>query len=192
MEGLIRQAFMHVELVGPHVMEGHFDLIGPDGEIILPTVWETIIKPDFNIEMQMWPLPELERAKAARAGPPGVPGALPDLDALVRATQGAHVKKGKGGLVKPGKHKGRAGAAVVLPHIPPPMATGSMAAAMGLPPGAMMPPPPPMPPAGLGGDIGPALAAQMLMPGGVEVVDSKKKKKRASGMAGFFAGARRK
>lgn len=59
MESLIKQAFLHVELVGPHVMEGHYDLIGPDDNIILPQVWDVMIKPGDSIGMQMWPMPEL-------------------------------------------------------------------------------------------------------------------------------------
>src|SRR5882757_3982030 len=69
MEELIRQAFMHVDVIGPHVLEGHYDLIGPNGEIILPQVWETMIEPDWSISMHMWPMPE----KAPPPGPPGPP-----------------------------------------------------------------------------------------------------------------------
>jgi hypothetical protein len=58
MEELIRQAFLHVEGLGPHVQEGHYDLIGPKGEMILPSVWGTTIEPDWTITMQMWPMPE--------------------------------------------------------------------------------------------------------------------------------------
>ena len=61
MQELIHQAFLHVEGLGPHVMEGHYDLIGPNGEIILPKVWETTIEPDTNISMHMWPMPEPPR-----------------------------------------------------------------------------------------------------------------------------------
>ncbi|KAL8997036.1 MAG: hypothetical protein Q9169_003577 [Polycauliona sp. 2 TL-2023] len=57
MESLIRQAFLHVEVIGPHVAEGHYDLVGPDGEIILPQVWERVIEPDWTITMHMWPIP---------------------------------------------------------------------------------------------------------------------------------------
>lgn len=64
MEELIRQAFMHVEVIGPHVADGHYDLVGPNGEIILPQVWETMIEPDWAITMHMWPIPE------APKGPP--------------------------------------------------------------------------------------------------------------------------
>ncbi|MCJ1259769.1 hypothetical protein MMC24_007608 [Lignoscripta atroalba] len=58
MEDLIRQAFLHVEIIGPHVAEGHYDLVGPNGEIILPQVWETMLEPDWTITMHMWPMPE--------------------------------------------------------------------------------------------------------------------------------------
>ncbi|KAL8731732.1 MAG: hypothetical protein Q9166_003179 [cf. Caloplaca sp. 2 TL-2023] len=58
MDYLIRQAFLHVEVIGPHVAEGHYDLVGPNGEIILPQVWETVIEPDWTITMHMWPMPE--------------------------------------------------------------------------------------------------------------------------------------
>ena len=58
MEDLIKQAFLHVDVIGPHVQEGHYDLIGPNGEIILPQVWDTMIEPDWAITMTMWPMPE--------------------------------------------------------------------------------------------------------------------------------------
>jgi hypothetical protein len=58
MEELIKQAFLHVDVLGEHVREGHYDLVGPDGEIILPQVWETMVQADWTITMHMWPLPE--------------------------------------------------------------------------------------------------------------------------------------
>ncbi len=58
MEDLIRQAFLHIEIIGPHVAEGHYDLVGPSGDIILPQVWETVVEPDWTITMHMWPIPE--------------------------------------------------------------------------------------------------------------------------------------
>lgn len=56
MEELIKQSFLHVEVVRPHVHEGYYDLFGPDGERILPTVWERVIQPDWSITMHMWPM----------------------------------------------------------------------------------------------------------------------------------------
>lgn len=58
MEELIKQAFLHVEAIGPHVAKGHYDLIGPNGEIILPQVWETMVGPGCSVTMHMWPMPE--------------------------------------------------------------------------------------------------------------------------------------
>lgn len=49
---------MHVEVIGPHVESGHYDLLGPQGEIILPHVWETVVEPDWTITMHMWPMSE--------------------------------------------------------------------------------------------------------------------------------------
>ena len=58
MEKLIRQAFENVEEIGPHVHSGHYDLMGPDSGIIVPSAWDTTIEPDMKITMHMWPLPE--------------------------------------------------------------------------------------------------------------------------------------
>jgi len=89
MDELIQQAFMHVDVVGPRVRAGQFDLIGPNGEMILKQVWETVIEPDWTITMSMWPIPERpamhghgipERPRSRHAthgvggrGPPPVP-----------------------------------------------------------------------------------------------------------------------
>lgn len=65
MEYLIKEAFIHIEGIGPHVAEGHYDLLGPHGEIILPHVWETVIEPDWTITMHMWPMPEPKEEEPA-------------------------------------------------------------------------------------------------------------------------------
>ncbi|CAL3963201.1 unnamed protein product [Diplocarpon coronariae] len=71
MEELIKQAFLHVEIIGPHVQHGHYDLIGPNGEIILPQVWETMIEPDWAVTMHMWPMPEPKSPpEGDNVGPP--------------------------------------------------------------------------------------------------------------------------
>ena len=57
MEGLIRETFEHVEEIGPHVQKGHYDLMGPDSGIIVPSAWDSTIEPDMKITMHMWPLP---------------------------------------------------------------------------------------------------------------------------------------
>ena len=69
MEGLIKQAFLHVDKIGEHVHQGHYDLTGPDGEIILPQVWDTMVKPDWEITMHLWPIPEDPKGKKAAKQP---------------------------------------------------------------------------------------------------------------------------
>ncbi|KAH0536223.1 hypothetical protein FGG08_006890 [Glutinoglossum americanum] len=58
MEELITQAFLHIEVIGPRVAQGHYDLCGPNEEIILPQVWEAMIEPGWTVTMVMWPVPE--------------------------------------------------------------------------------------------------------------------------------------
>lgn len=56
MEELVKIAFMQVDVLGPHVQEGHYDLIGPRGEILLPPTWHALIRPGMSITMTMWPI----------------------------------------------------------------------------------------------------------------------------------------
>src|ERR1700761_2191626 len=65
MEGLIHQAFANINAIGKEVEARRYDLIGPHGEIILPQVWETMVHPDMEIEMRMWPPPEPKRHPVA-------------------------------------------------------------------------------------------------------------------------------
>lgn len=83
MEELIRQAFLHVEVIGPHVAEGHYDLVGPNGDIILPQVWETVIEPDWTITMHMWPIPEKPKDPDPPPPPPPPPAPAPEENAAV-------------------------------------------------------------------------------------------------------------
>ncbi len=56
MEELIKKAFLYVDVIGPHVQDGHYDLIGPNGERISPSAWERVVEPDWAITMHMWPM----------------------------------------------------------------------------------------------------------------------------------------
>ena len=58
MESLIKQAFLHVNVIGQSVQEGHYDLVGPDGAIVFPHMWDTMVKPDWEVSMHLWPIPE--------------------------------------------------------------------------------------------------------------------------------------
>ncbi|VUC19984.1 unnamed protein product [Clonostachys rosea] len=78
MQELIQQAFLQVETLEAHVHEGHYDLIGPDGEILLPSVWAKLITPGMHIRMTMWPIEKPARQPPAtqppaRQPPPSIP-----------------------------------------------------------------------------------------------------------------------
>lgn len=86
MEGLIIQAFQHIEDLGEHVINGRYDLIGPDKDIIMPQYWDHIIQPDMHITMMLWPLPEKPAPEPLPPGdalPPLVPDGVIDLDDLL-------------------------------------------------------------------------------------------------------------
>lgn len=91
MEELIRQAFLHIEAIGPHVAEGRYDLVGPNGDIILPQVWETVIEPDWTITMHMWPIPE--KPKPSEPDPPPADASKPQSGAGSGAAGGGAKKK---------------------------------------------------------------------------------------------------
>lgn len=92
MKGLITQAFEHVEPLGLMVAEDYFDMIGPDGAIISPQVWQTVIKPDWIITQHMWrikapPAPEVEEVSLPPpCGCYGIPSAE-EVVALASCTQ---------------------------------------------------------------------------------------------------------
>ncbi len=57
MEELIKQACLYGDVMEQRVQEGKYDLIGPQGEIITPELWEHAVEPDWLITMRMWPMP---------------------------------------------------------------------------------------------------------------------------------------
>ena len=75
MDDLIQQAFLHVEGIGDQVQAGHFDIMGPDDEIILPRVWPELVEPGWSISMHMWPMAEELKPKEEAPPPPEPPPA---------------------------------------------------------------------------------------------------------------------
>ena len=119
MEDLIKQAFMQVDVLGPHVMEGHYDLIAPDGEIILPSVWEKVVQPDWSITMTMWPMD-----KMPPLGPqmPGGPNMHHGKHGPIPVPPGMRPPMGGGpGMMRP---PGMPGARMPGPGVPPPPGWG--------------------------------------------------------------------
>lgn len=115
-------------------------MIGPDGEIILPTVWERVVQPDWSITMHMWPMERMpQRPMPPMGGPGGIPGRPPPHGH--RDGHRIHMPGG-GGMFPPGARPigHRVGGGPGGPPVPPP------------PPGAFQGFPgrgrPPMPPGG--------------------------------------------
>jgi hypothetical protein len=49
-----------VGAIDPRIEGGHYELIGPGEEIILPGDWEEVIEPGWVIAIRMLPMPEPE------------------------------------------------------------------------------------------------------------------------------------
>ncbi|THZ26640.1 hypothetical protein D6C89_03632 [Aureobasidium pullulans] len=111
MEALIKQAFVNIEHIGPHVANGHYHLLGPNNEIILPQVWEVVVQPGWDIKMQLWPLPEIEKPM-----PGGFP---PDLEPIVVGPQRVPPRN-KGNKVSGTKSAGKRASSGPAPPPPPP------------------------------------------------------------------------
>ena len=117
MENLIRQAFVNAGDISLYVDEGRYDLLGPNGEIILPQVWDTMVEPDWTVTMHMWKIPEPPKPKT----PP-----LVNLDEILPSKKG--VKKG---AKKP--HRTHVPVAAPAPQPPPPPPHPPAATAVGPP-----------------------------------------------------------
>ncbi|KAH8889095.1 hypothetical protein GQ53DRAFT_843159 [Thozetella sp. PMI_491] len=78
MKDRITDVFLHVDVIGPHVRDGHYDLLGENGQIIPASEWSATIRPGTNISMHMWPMnkPNLPRPQPPGFQPPR-PGMVP-------------------------------------------------------------------------------------------------------------------
>jgi hypothetical protein len=56
METLLKNALLPIDTIGPDVLHGRYDLFGPNDELILPAVWNSLIQPGMSIKMVMWPV----------------------------------------------------------------------------------------------------------------------------------------
>ena len=152
---------MHVDAIGAHVAEGHYDLIGPNGEIILPQVWETMIEPDWSITMQLWPIPEPK-------GPPGMPGGHHHFHPGDRPPRSSHRARGPPPGPPPSGHRGGG-----PPPPPPANWPGPGAPSRGPPPGPGPAGPPPI---------------IVVGPGGPSRSGGKRAEKSSKSMLGWMAG----
>ena len=72
MESLLANSFSHDPTVNVQTLGSRFDIVGPNGDIILPAVWESVIQPGWVLELRPWPtaglLQILERVQPATVG----------------------------------------------------------------------------------------------------------------------------
>ena len=54
MESLIKRSFSHVESMESKIFKGRYDILSPTGEIILPEIWDSVVKPGWVVELRFW------------------------------------------------------------------------------------------------------------------------------------------
>ncbi|KAJ5719739.1 hypothetical protein N7493_007317 [Penicillium malachiteum] len=79
---------------------GHYDLVGPNRDIILPDQWEAVLEPEWTVTMHMWPIPE-KPVKPNESDNV----ASPSASSPKKAATGSKLKNGSNGL--PAKSKSR-------------------------------------------------------------------------------------
>ncbi|OAA66252.1 hypothetical protein ISF_04090 [Cordyceps fumosorosea ARSEF 2679] len=98
MEELIKQAFDNVDDLAFQVHEGWYDLVGPNNQIILPSVWERVIQPEWAITMSMWPTDRMQRHSRV---PPHVAANMARGRGMGGGMPPAPPAMGRGGIVPP-------------------------------------------------------------------------------------------
>lgn len=78
MERLIHQAFAHDDEIGPHVLNGRYDLIGPEKDIIMPVYWEDAVAPGMHITMNMWSVSKAESMPDSSLDPESLTSPMDD------------------------------------------------------------------------------------------------------------------
>ncbi|KAF5981882.1 hypothetical protein FCOIX_4021 [Fusarium coicis] len=63
MEDMIKEAFMRVDVLYPHILARHYDLASPDGNTIHPLKWESTVEPGMQVIMTMRPMVSTEKQR---------------------------------------------------------------------------------------------------------------------------------
>ena len=53
---LIEESFAHIPELDPHVRVSKFDILDPEGRVVLPSVWDEVVRPGWEVSMHMWPI----------------------------------------------------------------------------------------------------------------------------------------
>ena len=64
---MIQLACLHVSHIGQEVKEGRYDLVAPDGSVIIPSVWDLSVQPGWFVTMRMWKDQDDEKKKEQEA-----------------------------------------------------------------------------------------------------------------------------
>ena len=49
----MKRSFSHVESLNSQVFRGSYDILSTTGEIILPEIWDSVVKPGWTVELRL-------------------------------------------------------------------------------------------------------------------------------------------
>ncbi|KAJ4009496.1 hypothetical protein NW752_009086 [Fusarium irregulare] len=124
MEQKIKEALGQHEVLGSHILNGEYDVIGPTGSIIMPNCWRFVVEPGWDVTLIIPPISTKGRAKPStdsqpqigkKVKPPKIvsvdPGVLSTEQRSTKKTKPVNQNKGKadsegsGGQAKKGKQQ---------------------------------------------------------------------------------------
>ena len=85
MENLIKRSFFHVESMNSKIFRGGYDILSPTGEIILPEIWDSVIKPGWVVELRFWDSSTAEETTSQKDAEDVVVGIAPAVLSSVAA-----------------------------------------------------------------------------------------------------------
>ena len=91
MEILIKRSFAHIESMNTDIFRGNYDVLGPTGEIILPEIWDAVIKPGWIVEVRLWDLTEA-RWMGEKQSDAGIVGMAPAVRPSSSARRQRHIE----------------------------------------------------------------------------------------------------
>ena len=104
MDNLMKRSFSHVESLNSQVFRGSYDILSPTGEIILPEIWDSVVKPGWTVELRFW---EISRAGETdqKERDVGVPQTAPAMESSSTTSRQSHIEASSGTQLAPAKRR---------------------------------------------------------------------------------------
>ena len=91
MENLIKRSFSHVDSLNSQIFRGSYDILSPTGEIILPEIWDSVVKPGWTVDLRFWDSSTAGETGQKESGV-GVPQTVPAVEPSSTVSTQSHIE----------------------------------------------------------------------------------------------------